>query len=253
MSHQRPEGLGKPAPGVPSMSPPPAPIAPTTGYQLPPVVGPLPKPPRTPWVLMGVLGVAVMVGLVVGLVLISPAEEDAPPAASGQMGVECVPPEEPVGDPLNAEDFYRFDPWEYSSEGDYSAERLGVWNHSGCCDIGLSSSQPLLNDLGCGYGIEGAYRSADGHMGIAQLILAFGDDFAAFQAETIDFMSYRLAPDSGIYETDMEIYAYTQSIGNFLVVTIGSIDTDDFEVVQRGKDTLGAFHDDFTDDLIIAY
>lgn len=252
MSHERPEGLGDPVPGVPSMSPPSAPIAATSGYRMPPVVGPLPKPPRTPWVLMGILGVAVLVGLVTGVVLITPGE-DEPAATADRMGVECVPAAEPVADPLVAEDFYRFDPWEYSSDGDYAAERLGVWNHSGCCDVGLSSSQALLNELGCGYGIEGAYRSADGHMGIAQLILAFGDDFAAFQAETIDFMSYRLAPDSGIYETDMEIYAYTQSIGNFLVVTIGSIDTTEFEVVQHGKDTLGAFHDDFTDDLVIAY
>lgn len=225
----------------------------TTGYQMPPVADPLPEPPRAPWVWLGVLGVAVVLGLAVGIVLIDPGEKETPSANGGRMGVECVPSEQPAADPMRAEDFYRFDPWEYSMDDAYAAERLGVWNHSDCCDVGLSGSQAMLNDLGCGYGIEGAYRSVDGHTGIAQLILVFDDDFAAFQAETIDFMSYRLAPDSGIYETDMEIYAYTQSIGNYLVVTIGSIDTADASVVQRGKETLGAFHDDFTDDLFVAY
>lgn|GEM_PF-5375772 len=251
MSRDRPpEGLGEPVSGVPSMTPPDAPIAPTWDYRMPPVVEPLARPSRTPWVLMAVLGVAMVVGLVTGLVMISPPEEAPPSATSGKMGVDCVPSQVPVAEPLDAEDFYRLDPWQYSGDGAYAADRLGVWNHSDCCDVGLSSSQSTLNDLGCGYGIEAAYRSADGHMGIAQLILAFGSDIAAFQAETIDFMSYRLAPDSGIYETDMEIYAYSQSIGNFLVVTIGSIDTSDFDVVERGKYTLGAFHDDFTDDLL---
>ncbi|GAA4916136.1 hypothetical protein LX16_4088 [Stackebrandtia albiflava] len=198
------------------------------------------------------LGLAVVAALVTGLVLIG-GEASAPPSASdGRIGEACVPPSAPVEvDPLVAEDFYRHDPWTYSGDASESAERLGVWNHTDCCDIGLSSSQGALNDLGCGYGIEAAYRSQDGHTGIAQLILAFGSDIAAFEAEAIDFMSYRMAPDSGIYETDMEIYAYSQAIGQYLVVTIGAIDSTDPAVVDRGKRTLGAFHEDFTTALLL--
>lgn len=195
--------------------------------------------------MVGALGGVAVLALVVALVVIRGGQEVDPGDVGGGKAADgCAPSEEPLSDQLEAGQFYQDKTWTNSQDNQDTAERLGRWDHADCCDVGLATSQETLNEAGCVYGIESAYKSADGHLGIGQLILAFGDSSAARDAANIDFTSFKLQPDSGVYDDSAEVYGYIESTGSFLVVTIGSIDTENQDIVDAEVQTLGSFHYD---------
>lgn len=260
-----PQGLGKPPSGAPDMrAPVPEPhyrsAFPVTSPPNVPPTGPPPLPPDEPprdrsrWAWLSGLAVVAVVGLVTAVFVIGDSEQPDSPspdaAAESNVAIECEPGPAPEGEKLNAEQFYEDKVWTSSDDEEITADRKGNWDYSDCCDIGLGQAQEDLNDLGCSYGIEAAYESADGHMGIAQLILAFGDTGSAVAAaDGIEFTSFRLHKESGIYDDSMEVYGYVQPSGDFLVLTIGCVDTDDSAIVSEAQDTLEAFHLDYTSTL----
>lgn len=258
-----PQGLGKPPSGAPEMRAPaprpqypqaPVPSVAAPSPAAPPLLlPPSDEPPRDPsrWAWLGGLAAVAVLGLITALFVIdgSQSEGTSPAAASSNAGIECEPGTAPEGDKLNAEEFYDDKVWTNSTDTAITADRAGRWDYADCCDIGLGTAQQDLNELGCAYGIEAAYKSADGHLGIAQLILAFGDTGSALAASDIEFTSFRLHKESGIYDDSMEVYGYIEPSGDFLVLTIGCIDTDDTEIVSEAQDTLQAFHMDYASTL----
>ena len=201
--------------------------------------------PLAPWIWTGVIACVALIGIAVAVFAISGGEEIPPEQVSGgSKEQKCEPPEEAPEDPLQADEFYKSKQWNDPDKSDSSAELLGSWNHSDCCDVGLAGSQAELNEMGCVYGIESAYKTADGHMGIAQLILSFGDSNAALAASDIDFTSFKLKPDSGIYDDTSEQYGYIEPSGGYLIVTIGSVDSSNQEIVDESLQTLNSFHYD---------
>ncbi|ADD40157.1 hypothetical protein [Stackebrandtia nassauensis] len=254
-----PQGLGEPVNGAPDMRAPAGPAPRPLYPQYPTTAPPLAPPPlddeprdKTKWALLvGLAGVAI-IGLVTALFVIPDGPSGGPSpdaAASSDVAIECEPGPAPEGEPLTAERFYEDKVWTNSIDDNVTADRTGRWNHEGCCDVGLGSAQQELNDLGCAYGIEAAYESADGHLGIAQLILAFGDTGAAMAASDMEFTSFRLHEESGVYDDSMEVYGYVEPSGDFLVLTIGSIDSDDSTIVNEAQSTLEAFHVDYASTL----
>ncbi|CAM3327070.1 hypothetical protein [Stackebrandtia soli] len=252
----RPEGLGEHPTGAPDMFAPPPSWQPPTAPPRPPVVsapppiGPPAPPPRKPklnrtaWLTLAGFGVTVVIGIIAAVVLIGGDDPSTGPGAA-QNGPECVPPEKPAEKPIPAEEFYEYDPWESTLDPDASkADRLGVWDHVDCCEIGIVSSAEAIAEAGCEWGIETAYRTQDGDMGIAQLILAYPTTAAARQGAEIDFSSYRFAPDSGFYETDVEVYGISEATGSFVVITIGAIKVGDDAALEQAQRTLSAFHGD---------
>lgn len=231
----------------PGDAPPPSALPPQLTQPPPP---PPPRPSRTPWAAVAALGSIAVIGLIVAIVVIHPDPEVKPEdVAGGNSEQKCEPAEKPKDDPLHAEEFYEDKTWTNSTAKDDSAKRLGQWDHEDCCDVGLASSQETLNDAGCAYGIESAYKSADGHLGIAQLVLAFNDAGSAASASDIDFTSFKMKPESGIYDDSAEVYGYIEPSGSFLVVTVGSIDSEKQSIVDDAVKTLGDFHYDHLEEL----
>lgn len=258
----RPDGLGERADDAPdmrapshgpSMQPPPPtprpegqawkPLAP----QQPPPPPPVPKQraPLTPWIWTAAIACVALLGIGVAVFAINGGEDIPPEQVAGDSKEQtCQPPKEAPQDPLQADEFYNSQQWNDPDESERSAELIGSWNHSDCCDVGLAGTQAELNEMGCVYGIESAYKSADGHMGIAQLILSFGDSNSALAASDIDFTSFKLKPDSGIYDDTAEQYGYIEPSGGYLIVTIGSVDSSNQEIVDDSLQTLNSFHYD---------
>lgn len=241
-------GLGEPVTDAPLMRPPATPGAAQDGPGWPvppPMPPPGPKPSRAPWAWVAALGAVATVALVVGLFAIKGGRPIDPDERGGDLAApECVPSTADPGRRLTAEEFYEDETWTNSLDSQDTAEALGVWDHTDCCDVGLSSSQEKLNDAGCLYGIESAFESSDGHLGIGQLILVFDNSEGARHAAQIDFTSFRLQPDSGFYDDSAEVYGYMESSGSYLVVTIGAIDTANQNIVDEEVQTLGGFHYD---------
>lgn len=267
---RRDAGLGDPATGAPEMQAPTSPTPPRRGgppawafegmrvQASPPPSPPLAPPPPpeaphdrnryAPWALIAALGGAVLVGLVASIFLIGGDEEEVDadePDVAGADVVECVTPQDPVDDPpLEAEAFYDADPWTFAvSDDETEVDQLGSWSHSECCDLGLADAQVKLNDAGCGYGIETAYETRDGHLGISQLILAFEDGSGARMAERdIQPLSFRLQSESGIYLEENELYSLQEATGHYLVLTVGAIDTMDDDITDDVLEVLREFH-----------
>ncbi|MGH8880818.1 MAG: hypothetical protein ACRD0P_26280, partial [Stackebrandtia sp.] len=65
----------------------------------------------------------------------------------------------------------------------------------------------------------------------------------------IDFTSFKMHEESGVYDDEAEVYGYMESTGSFLVVTVGAIDTESQDVVDTEVQTLGGFHYDHLDAL----
>ncbi|MGH8876920.1 MAG: hypothetical protein ACRD0P_06220 [Stackebrandtia sp.] len=253
-----PHGLGRPPEGAPDIWAPVEP-RPDAGYAPPKPPEfvealPLEPPPnnRNAWALLGGLAVVAVIGLVTALFVIGDDQPDTPSpqaAASSDVSIECEPSEPGSGERLSAEQFYEDKVWTNSLDDKVTADRTGRWDYKDCCDVGLGKAQADLNELGCSYGIESAFESSDGHLGIAQLILAFGDTGSAMAASEMDFTSFRLHEESGVYDEKMEVYGYVEPSGDFLILTIGSIDTDDSDIVNDAQQVLEAFHVDYASTL----
>ncbi|MGH8792617.1 MAG: hypothetical protein ACRDXX_08230, partial [Stackebrandtia sp.] len=174
--------------------------------------------------------------------------DDGETAGEESVVVDCVTPPEPVDDtPLEAESFYSDDPWTPSEEAPVSTpvDQVDNWNHTDCCDVGLADAQSVLNEAQCGYGIEAAYSSRDGEVGIGQLVLAFEDESGAWLAsDDIQPLSFKMQPDTGMYEEDNELYAWKQVSGNYLVVTVGVVGTTDEQAIEEAITLVADFHDD---------
>ncbi|HZE39530.1 MAG TPA: hypothetical protein VE172_12040, partial [Stackebrandtia sp.] len=216
--------------------------------------GPPPEPERDParrrgWAVLATLGAIAAIALVTALIVIDHGAGSSPAAKTDTSGIACEPGDPPQGSArLHATTFYKDKTWKDPRDS-ASAKRLGSWDHGDCCDVGLASAQKVLNDAGCSYGIEAAYQSDDGHMGIAQLILVFGDSGSALDASDLDFTSFKFHSESGIYDESREVYGYVEPNGRYLVATIGAIDTDDKQVVDTSTEVLDAFHTDHASEL----
>ena len=185
----------EPSPPVTSVEPPPPPpegsafhgpqhqpyrqeTAPGLTHDSPDVPGvPLPQPNDRRSSRRGrsvVLGIVVFALLTVGVGFgAGLSATDGDEGGSDHTGPEV----------LSALDFYGDGPWSMSVDGKSAeADQVGVWDHADCSDAGNFEIVAILDDAGCEYGIEGAYKRDDLGLVVYQRVFVLADGDAAHSA-----------------------------------------------------------------------